>query len=92
MCFPTFPTTVHTLVFRILRGQVTGIEVKLLFGYLLDLKARNPGLKTVQLCSETNIRAIQKHWFRLQSRLLEIRLSGLSILDNTGNIMLPEFG
>ncbi len=91
LCFPTFPSTVHAVAFRILRGQVTTRELRFFFFYLLQLKYTNPSIKTIQLCSETNIRAMEKHRFPLQTCLLVMQESSISILDHQGNPMKSKF-
>ncbi|KJA18294.1 hypothetical protein HYPSUDRAFT_205536 [Hypholoma sublateritium FD-334 SS-4] len=89
--YPKFPTTVQTLVIRILRGQLSRSDMGLLFNlYFENVKAKNPDLKKVQLYSEMNIRVLQKHP-SFQTCLLRMKNIGLSFLDSQGNIMEPEW-
>ena len=91
LCLPQLPTGVHTLVFCTLREEVTGDEILSLLRHLLELKSRNPGLKTIQLYSEINIRALQKYSFTFRSGLLKLNSNGLSVLDNEGTLMSLEY-
>lgn len=89
---PAFPKTVEILVIRILRGQLTRGHVYMLFdAYFLGLKAGNPDLKTIQFYSEMNIRVLQRHPMIFRSGLLNMKMIGISILDNKGNIMEPDY-
>ncbi len=89
---PTFPKTVHTLVFRILRGQLSEKKVYSLFNdYFLDLKCENRNIQTVQLHSEMNVRVLQRHPYALDYGLWYMKKLRLSLLDNKGEILESEF-